>query len=150
MFRLSCSSRGASLCAVVLLALVAAACGGDSSPTAPSQPSAPYSQTDLRVGTGLEATPGRRATVNYSLWLYNPSGTDGKGTHVQSSTTPFTFLLGAREVITGWDQGVAGMRVGGLRRLVVPSNLAYGAAGRPPEIPGNATLVFDIELVGVQ
>lgn len=138
---------------VVLSVLVAtAACGGSgSSPTSPSQPSAPYSQTDLRVGTGAEATAGRTLTVNYTGWLYSPSGTDGKGAQFDSSAGrgPFSFVLGRGQVIAGWDQGVAGMRVGGLRRLVLPPNLAYGASGNGP-IPPNATLVFDIELLNVQ
>lgn len=138
---------------VVLSVLVAtAACGGSgSSPTSPSQPSAPYSQTDIRVGTGAEATVGRTLTVNYTGWLYSPSGTDGKGTQFDSSAGrgPFSFVLGRGQVIAGWDQGVAGMRVGGLRRLVLPPNLAYGASGNGP-IPPNATLVFDIELLNVQ
>ena len=138
---------------VVLSVLAAtAACGGsDSSPTSPSQPGAPYSQTDIRAGTGAEATAGRTLTVNYTGWLYNPSGTDGKGSQFDSSAGrgPFSFVLGRGQVIAGWDQGVAGMRVGGLRRLVLPPNLAYGASGSGP-IPPNATLVFDIELLNVQ
>ena len=138
----------------ILLALLVAtaACGGsDSNPTAPSQPSAPYSQTDLRSGTGAEATAGRRVTVNYTGWLYSPSGTDGKGAQFDTSANrgPFSFTLGRGEVIAGWDRGVAGMHVGGLRRLVIPPELAYGASGNGP-IPPNATLVFDIELVAVQ
>jgi FKBP-type peptidyl-prolyl cis-trans isomerase FkpA len=138
--------------AVLLVLVTAAACGGgDSSPTSPSQPSAPYSQTDVRVGTGAEATAGRTVTVNYTGWLYSPSGTDGKGTQFDSSAGrgPFTFVLGRGQVIAGWDRGVAGMRVGGLRRLVLPPDLAYGASGNGP-IPPNATLVFDVELVNVQ
>lgn len=138
---------------IVLSVLVAtSACGGsNASPTSPSQPGAPYSQTDIRVGTGAEATAGRTLTVNYTGWLYNPSGTDGKGTQFDSSAGrgPFSFVLGRGQVIAGWDQGVAGMRVGGLRRLVLPPNLAYGASGNGP-IPPNATLVFDIELLNVQ
>ena len=140
---------------LILLSLLVAtaACGGnDSTPTSPSQqPSAPYSQTDLRAGTGTEATTGRRVTVNYTGWLYNPAGTDGKGSQFDTSAGrgPFSFNLGRGEVIGGWDRGVAGMRVGGLRRLVIPPELAYGAAGRSP-IPPNATLVFDVELIEVQ
>ena len=134
-------------------ALTVVACGGsdNSTPTSPSTPRADYSQTDLVVGTGAEAQVGRNATVNYTGWLYNPSGTDGKGTQFDSSTGrgPFTFLVGARQVIGGWDRGVPGMRVGGRRRLVIPPELAYGATGQGPIGP-NATLVFDIELVSVQ
>jgi FKBP-type peptidyl-prolyl cis-trans isomerase FkpA len=138
---------------LVSLLLAATACGGNDSPTSPSQPSAPYSQTDLRAGTGTEATAGRLVTVNYTGWLYNPAGTDGKGTQFDSTSNPgrtaFSFTLGRGAVIAGWDRGVAGMQVGGVRRLVIPPDLAYGAAGNGP-IPPNATLVFDIELLAVQ
>jgi FKBP-type peptidyl-prolyl cis-trans isomerase FkpA len=89
--------------------------------------------------------------VNYTGWLYNPSGTDGKGSQFDSSIgrAPFPFTLGAGQVISGWDRGVAGMRVGGQRRLVLPPELAYGSSGNGP-IPPNATLVFDIELLDAQ
>jgi len=128
--------------------LFLAACG--SSPTSPAV-NVPYSQTDLRAGTGDTATAGKRVTVNYTGWLYDASKTDQKGTQFDTSTGrgAFTFTLGAREVIAGWDQGVAGMRVGGLRRLVIPPSLGYGAQTNGP-IPANSTLVFDVELVSVQ
>ena len=131
-----------------------AACGGgygSSSPTSPSTGSAPYSQTDLRVGSGAEAASGRRATVNYTGWLYDASRPDNKGAQFDTSVgrQPFTFTVGAAQVIAGWDRGVPGMRVGGQRRLVIPPDLAYGSRGSPPVIPPNATLVFDIELIDV-
>jgi len=112
----------------------------------------PYSQIDLRVGTGTEATAGRTITVNYTGWLYAAGAADNKGTQFDSSVgrAPFSFVLGRGQVIAGWDQGVAGMRVGGQRRLVIPPSLAYGSAGSPPVIPPNATLVFDVELLTVQ
>ena len=140
---------------VLLTALLAAACGGgdESSPTSPStpQPSAPFSQTDLRVGTGAEAVAGRALLVNFSGWLYDPAQAESKGRLFDSSIgrQPFAFRLGAGGVIRGWDQGLVGMRVGGQRRLVIPPELAYGAAGRD-SIPPNATLVFDVELLDVQ
>jgi len=144
----------AGLLVVLVISLIAAACGGGDSGTSPSPStgSAPYSQTDLRVGTGAEATAGRRATVNYTLWLYDSGRAENKGTLVESSVgrQPFVFTLGAGQVIRGWDQGVVGMKVGGSRRLVLPPELAYGAAGSPPAIPRNATLVFDIDLLDVQ
>jgi len=134
-----------------LFLILAAAC--DSTPTQPSQPRAEYAQTDLRVGTGAEAVAGKTLTVNYAGWLYNPTGPDGKGrlfdTNVNGGS-PFSFNLGSGGVIAGWDRGVAGMLAGGVRRLVIPPELAYGAAGSPPTIPANATLIFDIELVSVQ
>lgn len=141
--------RRASFALVVPVLLLAAACGSDS--TAPSPlPSAPYSQTDLRVGTGAEATAGRRLTVHYTGWVYDPAQPEQKGQRFDSSLSgqPFAFTLGAREVIAGWDRGVAGMRVGGQRRLIIPPDLGYGSSGNGP-IPPNATLVFDIELLTV-
>jgi FKBP-type peptidyl-prolyl cis-trans isomerase FkpA len=131
----------------MLFAVAAAACGD--SPTLPS--TAPYRQTDVRVGTGTEATAGTLVTVNYTGWLYDAARLDGKGVQFDTSigTTPFSFPLGLGQVIAGWDQGVPGMKVGGLRRLVVPPSLAYGAVRYGP-IPPDATLVFDIELVDVQ
>jgi FKBP-type peptidyl-prolyl cis-trans isomerase FkpA len=129
-----------------LLVLNAAACG--SSSTSPTS-AAPYSQTDLVVGTGTQAAAGNRVTVAYTGWLYDSSKTDGKGTQFESNT--FTFTLGVGQVIKGWDQGVVGMRVGGQRRLVIPPDLAYGSTGAPGGvIPPNATLVFDIALISVQ
>ena len=138
--------------AVISLAVAASACGGggDDPPSMmPSPPGAPYSQTDLTVGSGAEVTTGRTVTVNYSGWLYDPAQPDNKGTRFDSGTN-VPFPIGVGRVIAGWDRGVIGMRVGGIRRLVIPPDLAYGSAGRPPAIPGNATLVFDIELVAVQ
>ncbi len=100
---------------------------------------------DLTVGTGDEATSGATVTVHDEGWLSN-------GTKFDSSRDrgePWDFLLGAGRVIPGWDEGVAGMRVGGFRKLVIPPQLGYGVGGAPPTIPGNATLVFDIELLEV-
>jgi FKBP-type peptidyl-prolyl cis-trans isomerase FkpA len=133
------------LCAASL-ALVAG-CGDDSSPTAPT-PRAEFSMTDLRVGTGTAAGTGRSVTVSYTGWLYDPNGSEQKGTRFDGSPS-YTFPLGVGQVIRGWDLGVVGMRVGGQRRLVIPPELAYGSSGRDP-IPPNATLVFDIELLNVQ
>jgi FKBP-type peptidyl-prolyl cis-trans isomerase len=99
---------------------------------------------DLKVGTGTEAKAGDSVSVHYVGTLTN-------GTKFDSSRdrgTPFTFALGAGQVIKGWDEGVAGMKVGGLRRLTIPPALGYGAQGQGP-IPPNATLIFEIELLGV-
>jgi FKBP-type peptidyl-prolyl cis-trans isomerase len=102
---------------------------------------------DLTVGTGAEATAGKKVSVHYTGWLTN-------GTKFDSSVDrgqPFQFTLGAHEVISGWDQGVAGMKVGGKRKLTIPPDLGYGAAGTPGgPIPPNATLVFDVELLDVK
>jgi FKBP-type peptidyl-prolyl cis-trans isomerase FkpA len=127
------------------------ACGG-SSPSAPSPtPSAPYSQTDLVVGTGAEAVTGKTVTINYTGWLYSDTGTDHKGTQIGTSAggAPFSFVIGGGGAIRGIDQGVTGMKVGGQRRLVIPPELAYGSQGNG-SIPANATLVFDVELMSVQ
>ena len=130
----------------VALALFIAGCGD--SPTAPNN--AAFSRSDLRLGTGADAVTGRLLTVNYTGWYYNASAPDGKGVQFDSSAgqTPLTFTLGAGQVIQGWEQGVQGMKVGGVRRLVVPPSLAYGQSRFGP-IPPNATLVFEIELVEV-
>ena len=130
---------------------VAACGGGDSSPTSATRPRGEFSQTDIRVGAGADAISGRRLTVHYTGWLYDPSRTESKGSQFETSVgrQPFAFTLGVGQVIRGWDQGVLGMKVGGLRRLVLPPELAYGATGSGP-IPPNATLVFEIELLEVQ
>jgi len=141
------------LCALLLSAVTVLACGGsDSNPTGPILPFAPFAQQDLRVGGGTEVTTGRRATVNYTGWLYDPTRPENKGQQVDTSVgrSPFTFTVGAGQVIRGWDQGVPGMKVGGQRRLTIPPELGYGANGAGGIIPPNATLVFDVELVDVQ
>jgi FKBP-type peptidyl-prolyl cis-trans isomerase FkpA len=131
---------------IFALLIPVVACSSDS-PSAPTTSSAPYSQTDLVIGTGVAAVSTSTVTVAYAGWLYDSSKTDGKGTQFDSSSNA-TFPLGS--VIRGWQQGVAGMKVGGQRRLIIPPDLAYGAAGRSPSIPPNATLVFDIGLIAVQ
>ena len=131
------------------MCLLAGAVGCSSNPaqaTTTQQPA--YSQTDLVVGTGAQAFSPARITVAYTGWLYDASRPDGKGTQFQTNAS-FPFQLGTNSVIRGWEQGVPGMRIGGQRRLVLPSDLAYGSAGRPPEIPQNAPLVFDITLISI-
>lgn len=138
-------------CLFVCAALLFVAACGDS-PTEPEQlPTAPYSATDLVVGTGTEATNGRTLSVHYAGWMYDPTRPDAKGSQFDSSAGrgPYSFVLGTGNVIQGWHQGLLGMRVGGIRRLILPPHLAYGSTGNPP-IPPNATLVFDVELVGVE
>ena len=107
---------------------------------------------DVTAGTGATATAGRNVTVHYTGWLYDADASDHKGEKIDSSRdrgAPYTFLLGAGDVIRGWDQGVAGMRVGGRRTLIIPSSLAYGPGGSG-RVPGGSALVFDIELLAVQ
>jgi FKBP-type peptidyl-prolyl cis-trans isomerase len=113
----------------------------------------PFSTTELRAGTGAEATAGRNATVHYTLWLYNTAGVDNKGSLIESSVggAPLgPFAVGTTGLIPGFSQCVLGMKVGGLRRCNIPPSLAYGSQGSPPSIPGNATLIFELELVSVQ
>ena len=130
--------------------LFVAACGGDNGPTAlPPTTSAPYSQTDLVVGTGTIAQSGNQVTVAYTGWLHDSSRPEAKGTQFDSQTN-YPFRLGTGAVIRGWDQGVVGMRVGGQRRLVIPPELAYGDRSPGNPIPPNATLVFDITMNSVQ
>ena len=132
-------------CAVLLGG--AAGCGSTS--TGPSS-TAPFSQVDLRLGTGAEAATGNLLTVNYTGWLYDPTRADLKGLQFDTSLgkAPFTFTLGGQQVILGWDQGLVGMKVGGIRKLVIPSSLAYGGT-RNNSIPPYATLVFEVELLDI-
>lgn len=107
---------------------------------------------DSKLGTGAEAKPGMDVLVQYTGWLYDDSAKDKHGAKFDSSYdhgAPFNFPLGAGQVIDGWDQGVAGMKVGGKRTLLIPAELGYGARGAGGDIPPNASLVFDVELVDV-
>lgn len=109
-------------------------------------------KTDVKVGTGAEAKAGQHVSVHYTGWLYDAAAPDHKGAKFDSSRdrgTPFAFPLGAGLVIKGWDQGVQGMKVGGQRTLLIPANLGYGARGAGGVIPPNATLLFDVELLGI-
>ena len=139
---------------VLSTALLAAACG-ESAPSTPIFPTAPFSSTDITIGTGAEAAAGTRLTVNYTGWIYDPLQPQGKGRQFDSSfgRAPLSFVLDASpaQVIQGWDQGLRGMRVGGLRRLVIPPELGFGSTGAGGgAVPPNATLVFDVELLSVQ
>jgi FKBP-type peptidyl-prolyl cis-trans isomerase FkpA len=133
---------------VPILALVVFASCDDSSTTGPTT-TAPYSQTDLVVGTGATAANGNLVTVAYTGWLHDSSRPESKGSQFDSSPS-YPFRLGTGAVIAGWDMGVPGMRVGGQRRLVIPPELAYGSTSPGAGIPPNATLVFDITLNNVQ
>jgi peptidylprolyl isomerase len=106
--------------------------------------------SDTEAGSGAAATAGHKVSVHYTGWL---SENGSKGKKFDSSVDrgqPFQFTLGAHQVIAGWDEGVSGMKVGGKRTLIIPPELGYGARGAGGVIPPNATLIFDVELLGVQ
>ena len=109
--------------------------------------------TDIKEGAGALAEAGKNVVVHNTGWLLDAAAADNKGKKFDSSRDrgdPFRFSLGAGQVIQGWDKGVAGMKVGGQRTLVIPPELGYGARGAGGVIPPNATLVFDVELLGVE
>lgn len=146
------------VCLAVALAAVACDRDGGGSPTDPSQVNVEFSTTDLVVGTGAEAVPGVRATfANWELFLYNPAGPASKGTSLQNQDStiqggvagPIVFVVGSGSLIPGFDRGVRGMRVGGKRRMYIPPSLAYGPSGSGP-IPPNASIVFEVELTGIE
>ncbi len=134
---------------VVCLAVLLSACGDKPAADSGSQPAANATELkmeDKKVGSGTLAEAGKMVQVHYTGWL-----TDGtKFDSSKDRGEPFTFQLGAGQVIRGWDQGVAGMKVGGIRKLTIPSSLGYGERGTGGVIPPNATLVFEVELLGVQ
>lgn len=110
-------------------------------------------KNDTVVGEGREAEIGFNVTVHYTGWLYDENAEDNKGEKFDSSVDrgdPFKFDLGAGQVIQGWDQGFAGMKIGGKRTLIIPPEMGYGARGAGGAIPPNATLVFDVELLDVK
>ena len=110
-------------------------------------------KNDTVVGTGREAEPGFNVSVHYTGWLYDEKASDHKGKKFDSSVDrgqPFKFDLGAGQVIQGWDEGFAGMKIGGKRTLIIPSEMGYGVRGAGGAIPPNATLIFDVELLDVK
>jgi len=139
---------------MVLLTVVAAVgCGSGESQEAKFQKAVEMSQSvtnlqiqDEKVGTGAEATPGRRVKVHYTGTFMDGSKFDSS----RDRNEPYEFVLGSRAVIPGWDVGLKGMRVGGIRHLTVPPDMAYGSQGMPGAIPPNAALKFDIELLDVK
>ena len=136
------------LIAVFVAALSLSACGGSSdSPAVAVASPATLTTTDSVVGTGATAATGMTATVTYTGWLYSTTATNFKGTQFDTGT--FQFKLGAGSVISGFDQAVIGMKVGGTRTVLIPSALGYGSSGTTG-IPANSGLVFDIKLTAVQ
>ena len=142
------SRNYAALFCVSLLA----ACGGKPAEVSPSAARS-LEILELQPGTGAALAAGQGAVVQYTGWLYEAAAPDTKGKQFDSSLStgqPFRFTVGAGQVIKGWDQGVAGMKIGQIRRLTIPPHLAYGDRGFPPVIPPNSTLVFEVELLGVK
>lgn len=134
----------------ILALMVAAGCAR----TDPVPPPTTLETIDVQVGSGAEATPGKAVSMHYTGWLYHPGKKNHHGKKFDSSRShggPFEFTLGNGEVIEGWERGVAGMKVGGRRTLIIPPDLGYGSSGAGGGvIPPNATLVFDVELIGVK
>jgi FKBP-type peptidyl-prolyl cis-trans isomerase FkpA len=137
--------------AALATGMTSAACQSSTSPSQGYDIGA-LAKVDTVLGTGAEAVAGKTATVHYTGWTYSPSAAGNKGTQFETSAggAPLTFTLGSGQVISGWDQGIAGMKVGGKRTLMIPSSLAYGGQGSGSKIPPYSALVFDIELLGVQ
>jgi FKBP-type peptidyl-prolyl cis-trans isomerase FkpA len=135
------------------LAVFLAACGSGKTPTPAQAGVSSLEVVDLQGGAGPSIAAGQTAVVNYTGWLYDAAAPRQLGTQFDSSLStgaPFKFKLGLGEVIKGWDQGVLGMKVGGSRRLTIPAALAYGDNGAGGVIPPGATLVFEVELLGIE
>ena len=112
-----------------------------------------FTTIDSQLGEGREAEKGLTITVHYSGWIYDENEDDKKGNKFDSSkdrNEPFTFVLGVGQVIKGWDDGFAGMKIGGTRTIIIPSEMGYGSRGAGSVIPPNADLIFDVELLGIQ
>ena len=134
----------------LLALLVLSACNDPGPP--PGGSVAEMQRIDDVVGAGTAATPGNTVTVHYTGWLFDEKAPQQRGLKFDSSLDrgePFTFKLGAGQVIRGWDEGVAGMKIGGKRTLLIPAWLGYGSSGAGGVIPPNASLVFEVELLGV-
>ena len=112
-----------------------------------------FTTIDSQLGEGRAAEKGLTITVHYSGWIYDENEDDKKGNKFDSSkdrNEPFTFVLGVGQVIKGWDDGFAGMKIGGTRTIIIPSEMGYGSRGAGSVIPPNADLIFDVELLGIQ
>jgi FKBP-type peptidyl-prolyl cis-trans isomerase len=152
---LLCAFAMAALCTTAFEAAAQGTAPAASSPSLSKSSAMPteLKKIDVKQGTGAEAVSGKPVVVHYTGWLYDPSKPDNKGAKFDSSRDrgqPFSFPLGGGRVIRGWDEGVAGMKVGGQRTLVIPPQMAYGERGAGGVIPPNATLIFDVELLEVK
>lgn len=141
---LSVLLRASAACAAIAACAPLAACS--KSPTSPSAPTT-LTTIDLTVGSGDAAVNGDAVATDFTGWLYDPTKPEDKGLQFQTSigSTPLSFTLGSGQVIPGYDQGVSGMKVGGVRRLIIPASLAYGNERHGP-IPPNTPLIFEIAL----
>jgi len=140
---------------ILMMALLAAAGCGSSDSTSPSTlpPTSVgvFTTTDLTIGTGVTAVNGSRVVTAYAGWLYDTGKPFGKGSQFDPGPGPLSFTIGSANLITGFQQGVVGMKVGGSRRVIIPPELAYGSSSPDPtKIPNNATLVFEISLTSAQ
>ena len=158
--------RDCLLLSIVASSVMLGACSREQPPSAaeanpaeaPAAPAAPATVTelqkiDLHVAPGEGISQGQVAVVHYTGWLYDPRANETKGTKFDSSRDrgqPFRFTIGSGQVIKGWEEGVQGMRVGSQRRLLIPADLAYGDRGAGGVIPPGASLVFDVELLGIE
>ena len=141
---------GAAAAAVILVSPIAPSLAADGAQGKMSELPSGLKYTDTTVGTGAAATKGNKVSVHYTGWLYTNGAKGAKFDSSLDRGQPFAFGLGAGQVIRGWDEGIAGMKVGGKRTLIIPPELGYGARGAGGAIPPNATLMFDVELLGVQ
>jgi FKBP-type peptidyl-prolyl cis-trans isomerase len=150
--------RALPVLAICIVSVLLAGCSGEdeaakAAPVAAVAPPAELQKIDVVKGAGEGISQGQIAVVHYTGWLYDPTAPEQKGKKFDSSRDrgePFNFVIGAGQVIQGWDEGVQGMQPGGQRRLVIPGDLAYGEPGRGGVIPPNATLIFDVELVAIK
>jgi peptidylprolyl isomerase len=143
---------GVRTVAALAAAAILAGCGGSLSSSTPEQVAGPpeVQITDVKVGSGISPRPGLVCVVNYTGWLYENGVKGAKFDSSFDRKKPFSFTLGTHGVIEGWERGLATMRKGGKRTLIIPPELAYGSKGSPPSIPPNATLMFDIDLLDVK
>jgi FKBP-type peptidyl-prolyl cis-trans isomerase FkpA len=147
---MACNSLRTVILSLALGAI--AACGAKSTDVAAAGP-ASLQIVELQPGGGAAVAAGQRAVMQYTGWLYDASAPEHKGKQFDSSRggpEPFRFTVGRGEVIKGWDQGIAGMQIGGRRRLIIPPDLAYGDTGAGGVIPPGATLVFDVDLIAIE
>jgi FKBP-type peptidyl-prolyl cis-trans isomerase FkpA len=146
-------ARASFFAVIAVAALAGVAACGSVTPVFPSQVNVPFSFLDLTVGTGATAAVGSSVTVDYNGWLYDASQPDNKGQQFTTSSAtgvgPLSFVVGSQTVIPGFDQGVTGMRVGGVRRVTIPPALGFGAQ-QVGNVPPNSTIIFEITLNSIQ